>query len=430
MNLDDIRKQMANCECGHAHDFDLEGLEISSGAINRVSEILKKYNFPTRILMVADENSFRVTKGLYEQLLDNGFTVELRVYESMRVADMREVRELEVALKRVDGLLSVGTGSINDICRLSSFRADKPLAIVATAPSMDGFASDSAPITENNFKISYFCRQPKIIIADTAILAKAPVKLKAAGFGDVMAKYIGIADWRVANLLHGDYYCERVAQFVRDAIARMVALADKVVIDNEEAAGAIMETLVLTGISMQLAKCTRPASGTEHIVSHFWECKKLVEGKISDYHGKKVGVATLITAEIYYKLLELDSVTAKKEVLDWTEIENAYGKELIDEVKKLNLPDTIVNEIDPALIEEKWDEIKQIIRDEIPSPQRLYELYRIAGAATTGEEIAVNPDLYDLGIQYHVYMRRRVTIMRLLPMLGIRAIDVYKQTQK
>lgn len=425
MDLDKLRAEMADCECGHKHDFDLEGLYIGSGVINDVGAILKKHDFPRRILMVADGNSFRVTAGLYERLLGDGFTVELHVYDDMKVADMREVEELEKLLARADGCLSVGTGSVNDICRLASFRAGKQFAIVATAPSMDGFASDSAPITKDGFKTSHPCRQPRVIIADTKILAESPNELKAAGFGDVMAKYIAIADWRVAALLHGDYYCERVAALVRRALEKMASLADKVSVRSEEAAGAIMETLVLTGIAMQLAKCTRPASGTEHIISHYWECKKLEMGKISDYHGKKVGVATLVVADIYHKLARLNSVSAHREKPDWADIQAHYGPVLTPDMMKLNEPDTIVNEIEPRLIEEKWSEIRNIIEEEVPSVQKLEKLYAAAGAVTSPEEIAVDRGLFEDGIKYHIYMRRRVTIMRLLPMLDIDPWSVY-----
>ena len=419
MDLKKIVAEFADCPCGLKHNIDLEGLEVGHGMLARVAGILRKFSFPDRILMVADVNSFRVTKGLYEQLLDAGFTVELRVYEDTRVADMSAVEEVQGLLRRVDGCLSVGTGSVNDICRLAAFRENKQFAIFATAPSMDGFASDSAPITSGNFKTTHPCRQPRIIIADTKILAESPVMLKAAGFGDVVAKYIGIADWRVANLLHGDYYCEHVAQFVRNAVAKMVALADRITCADEEAAAAILEALVLTGCAMQLAKCTRPASGTEHIISHYWECKKLQHGVISDFHGKKVGVATLIVAKAYHNLTRIRSVKAHPEHIDWEDVKAHYGEGLTEDMMKLNLPDTIVDEIDPALLEAKWSEIVQIIKDEIPEPEELIRLYKLAHAATTGEEIAVSPQLYADGIKYHPFMRRRVTIARILPMIDL-----------
>jgi glycerol-1-phosphate dehydrogenase [NAD(P)+] len=96
---------------------------------------------------------------------------------------MEQVEELEALCEDVDGILSVGSGSLNDICRLAAYRRKKPLAIYATAPSMDGFASNSAPITKNNFKVSYPAVQPQVIIADTAVLAAAPAVLKSVGSG-------------------------------------------------------------------------------------------------------------------------------------------------------------------------------------------------------------------------------------------------------
>ncbi len=427
MNLTELRKSMQNCECGRAHDFDLKTLEVYSGAIKDTAKILERGGFPKKILAVFDENSYKVTDGILDTLKSGGFIVVSKIYPSKRTADMEDVEEIQSLIGECEGVLSVGTGSINDICRLASFRENRPLAIFATAPSMDGFASDSAPITKNNFKISYLCRQPKIIIADTAILAKAPLALKASGFGDMIAKCIALADWRIASLTHGDYYCERIADLVRKAFNGIVNLAQSVGKECEETAGAIMENLVLTGVAMQLAKCTRPASGTEHIISHFWECKKLTKGLISDFHGKKVGVATLIVADIYHKLCKIDKVKASREVIDFDELTSAYGEQLMPEVINYNTPDTIANEVDLSLLEEKWEEIKRIIVEEIPPVEELKRLYALAGAVTSGKDIEVDDELFDLGVKYHPYMRKRVTLMRLLPLLSIDALEVYKE---
>lgn len=429
MDLVALKKRMADCPCGRKHDFDLEALEVGHGNINRVGDILIKYGFPKKILFVADRNSFSVTSGMIEKLISQGFTVEARIYDDMKVARMEEVEEIRKMCEKAEGVLSVGTGSVNDICRYGAYLADKPLAIFATAPSMDGFASDSAPIIKDGFKISYQCRQPKIIIADSAILAAAPNELKAAGFGDMIAKYIAIADWRIAALVHGDYYCERVAGLVREATQKIVALADKINSSSEEAVEAVMEALALTGIAMQLVKLSRPASGTEHIISHFWECKKLEKGLISDYHGKKVGVATLIVADVYHKAAKLRNVKAHKEKADWDKIYAAYGPSLSVEVKNFNTP-SIVDEIEPDVITDNWETICKIIEEEIPPVSKLIEYYNIAGAATTAEQIAVDRQLFDDGLEFHPYMRRRITLARIMPMLDLDFKDLYYSDKK
>lgn len=420
MDLQLILQDLKDCSCGREHTVDLKAVEIGSGLVHTVGEILVNNGFPRDLLVVTDEPALAASAGILESLDASGIQYELKVFESLRVAEMDAVELLEGLCAPHKGVLSIGTGSVNDICRLAAFRKDKPFAIFATAPSMDGFASDSAPITKNNFKISYPARQPRIIIADTKILAAAPSELKAAGFGDMIAKKIAMVDWRVSHLLTGEYYCEKVAALVRKAVDQIVSLADKVTAEDEEAAGAIMEALCFTGIAMQLVRLTRPASGAEHIISHFWEVKKLEDGIISDFHGKKVGVATLIVNNIYNKLAQYKEVEVVPDMTDWDKVKQVYGPNLTEEMMKMNEP-PVTEEFDNHLIAEHWQEICDIIHEELMSDEELYSLMLRAGAATSVEEIAVSDELCRLGVKYHSYMRHRVTIMRLLPLFKPKA---------
>ena len=267
MDIQSIIKSLENCPCGRKHTSDIKAIEIGKGLLKNTGEILSSNDFPKKILVVADRNTLGASEGILENLSRSGFKYTLKLYDDMKTADMKDVMTIVDMSVDVDGILSVGSGSLNDICRLASYKANKDFAIFATAPSMDGFASGAAPITYNNFKETYQACQPSIIIADTEILARAPAELKSAGFGDMIAKYIAIVDWKVSRLLTGEYYCENIIGLTRHALERMVALADRVMKVDEETAGAIMEALVFTGVAMKLADSTRAASGTEHIIS-------------------------------------------------------------------------------------------------------------------------------------------------------------------
>ena len=126
---------------------------------------------------------------------------------------------------------------------------------------------------------------PEVIIGDTKILAAAPAALKSAGFGDMVSKYIALIDWQVSNLLTGESYCERVAALTRQATDQIFAMAGRVTKRDEKTAAAIFESLLLTGIAMSFTKTSRPGSGTEHIMAHFWECMELLDSKTPNYHG-------------------------------------------------------------------------------------------------------------------------------------------------
>ncbi|MCL2507990.1 MAG: iron-containing alcohol dehydrogenase [Oscillospiraceae bacterium] len=421
----DIRKLVAglkNCPCGREHSVDIKAVEIGSGLKSRAAEILKENGFPSRALVVADRNTLNAADGILGVLTSGGFDCTLKLYDDLRTAHMRDVDDITALCRDVRGVLSVGSGSLNDICRLAAFRADKAFAIFATAPSMDGFASDTAPITDNNFKFSYPARQPSVIIGDTKILAAAPAELKSAGFGDMIAKCIGLADWKLSHLITGEYYCENVAAITQTAFDRVVSLAGRVTDNDEETAGAIMEALVLTGLAMKLGYSVRPASGAEHVVSHFWEIKKLEQGLTSDFHGKKVGVATLMVNRLYKQICEnADPAKFAPERLDWEKIYAAYGESFIADVKRMNNP-TVTQETSVERIRENWGEICRIMLEELPSDGKLTALMKKAGAATTLEEISVPRELGLLGLEYHPYMRNRILLSRLVPMLNVDVI--------
>lgn len=423
MDIKSILDSLQGCPCGRPHNFDTERVEIGRGLVHRVGDILAESNFPKNILLVADDNTLGVSEGLLASLKKNGFYVKKLIYDDMKYARAEQVEEIEGLAADCEGIISVGTGSLNDICRVAAFRKEKDYCIFATAPSMDGFASDTAPIVQNSFKSSWQAKQPRIIIGDTEILAASPAELKSAGFGDMMAKYIGLVDWHIARILIDEYYCEKVAAITEEAIRRIVALADNITGSDPEAAGAVMEALVLTGLAMKLAACSRPASGSEHIISHYLECHKVIADIWPDYHGKKVGVATVYCNRIYRNIAERClTVKAVKDPTDWDVVYTKFHERLHSDVRRLNSP-TITDLVDPALLEEKWDEIRNLILTILPDDATMMKLMRTAGAATEPEDVNVSREFFTDSIRFSPYMRDRITLLRLLPMLGIDAVD-------
>ena len=423
MDLNQILKDMHHCPCGREHKFDTKVCQIGSGLTAKTGKILTDAGFPKNVLLVADDNTWKAADGILPALLGAGFAVKKLIYENMKYARVEQVREVESLCEDVDGIISVGTGSLNDICRVASFRKGKKFCIFATAPSMDGFASDTAPIIENNFKSSWQAAQPMVIIADTKILAAAPAELKSSGFGDMVAKYVGLADWRISTLLTGEYYCDKIAALTQTATDRIMALADHVTEENEETAGAIMESLVMTGLAMKLAGCSRPASGAEHVVSHYLECYKVIRGIWPEYHGKKVGVATVLLNRAYRNIAKrVETVDPIPDPTDWDQVYAKYDPVLHDDIRRLNNP-TITDKVDPKALKEHWQEIRRIILDTLPDDDLLMAKMHAAGAATTPEEVHVPPQLLEDALHFHPYMRYRMLLTRLMPMLQLDIMD-------
>lgn len=410
--IDSFRKNA--CPCGREHYTAIKDIRIGSGLVHSVGEILTKNNFSKNLLLVADKNTLKAADGIVESL--GGFNIEYKIYDNLRVSTMDLVEEVEGMISGRDiSVLSVGTGSVNDTCRLATARQDKLLCIFATAPSMDGFASYGAPIVANGFKFSYDAKSPEVIIGDTKILAAAPSELKSAGFGDMMAKYVGLVDWQISTLLTGEYYCEKIANLTRAAVDELMEMAALVTVNDEKTAGKIFESLLKTGIGMSFAQNSRPASGSEHIISHLLECVELRDGIIPNYHGDDIGVCTLEMLKYYNDLAQLTEINVQKENIDWDDVYAFYGN-MEDDVRKLNTPDTITDSVCPEKLKNSWGEIVKIIRS-VPSYDEIYSAMKRAGCKLTVQDIGKDRKLFDDCIKYSPYMRRRLTLLRLKDMI-------------
>ena len=411
--LEIINEFKSSCSCGRKHETAVEDVRIASGLVNQVGEILKENRFSKNLLLVADKNTLKAAEGIVESLKD--FSVEYKIYDDLRVATMEDVNSVEALIEGRDiSVLSVGSGSINDTCRLSSARQNKKLCIFATAPSMDGFASYSAPIVADGFKSSYSAKSPEVIIGDTKILANAPTALKSAGFGDMIAKYVGLVDWEISTLLTGEYYCEKIASLTRSAVDELMEMADKVTVNDEYTAGKIFEALLKTGIGMSFAQNSRPASGSEHIIAHLIECVELRDDVIPNFHGEDIGVCTLEMLKYYNELANCDIDTTREEV-DWDDVYSFYGN-MADDVRILNQPENIIDSVDEKLLKEKWDEIKAIIRS-VPSYDECKAAMVKAGCKITVADIEKPQTLFDDCVKYSPYMRKRLTLLRMKDMI-------------
>lgn len=414
--MDIIEEFKKPCPCGRKHETTVQDVRIGSGLVTEVGTILKENNFSENILLVADKNTLKAAEGILESIRD--FNVELKIYDFIRVADMKHVDELVSMIKDRDiAVLSVGTGSVNDPCRLACARADKKLCIFATAPSMDGFASDTSPIVKDGFKSSYVAKSPEVIIGDTRILAAAPSYLKSSGFGDMMAKYVGLIDWRVSNLLTDEYICERVAKLTKDAVDILLTMADCVTVNDEETAGKIFESLLMTGIAMSFVKNSRPGSGCEHIIAHLIECLQLPLGIIPNYHGEDVGVCTLEMLKFYNELALIENVTGAYENVDWDTVFRVYG-DMAEDVRKLNFPENIVDSVKPESIGENWQKIREIIRS-VPSYDEVRAAMVKAGCKISVADIEKEQEYFDLCVKYSPYMRKRLTLLRIRDMIKV-----------
>ncbi len=198
-----------------------------------------------------------------------------------------------------DLILAVGSGTVNDICRLVSYRLHLPYAVCGTAPSMDGYASGGSPVLFDGTKATIKCTTPKYVIADTLIMKDAPYDMLLAGIGDMFGKYTGLLDWELSRDYTGEYFCEKIAKDVLDATNLCLENGYSVTERDPGCIKNIMDGFMVTGLGMAYTGNSRPASGAEHIIAHAWELEDVKAGLEPNLHGLEVCEATRLVADMY-----------------------------------------------------------------------------------------------------------------------------------
>lgn len=378
------------CPCGRVHVATVSEVITGSGAVKALGRCLEKYGIKKPFIL-ADRNTFAAAGESVCRNIEKVPYVKYVFPEGNIEPDEGSVGSAVLHFERsCDAVIAIGSGVINDIGKIVSHMAGLPYFIVATAPSMDGYASATSSMSRAGLKVSVPTKCADVIIGDTDILCRAPEKMLQAGLGDMLAKYISICEWRISNLITGEYYCERVADLVRQALKRCTENAAGLMKREPAAVLAVFEGLVLGGIAMGYAGMSRPASGVEHYFSHIWDMRGLAFGAKVDLHGRQCAVGTLLAARLYdwIKTVRPDREKALAHARGFDFAAHSeklrtflgMGAEtMIAQEEKEKKYDIGRHEKRIGVILQNWDRILQIIDEEIPPFEVLESLCRQMG---------------------------------------------------
>ncbi|WP_243099123.1 sn-glycerol-1-phosphate dehydrogenase [Clostridium sp. MF28] len=303
--IEEMADMEFDCGCGKKHRIDIKHIYVGENVYNRILDVAKEI-LPKEILLVSDNNTYKALgKCVENELTESGYKVDniILVSDGDLIPDEKAIGRVLVEVNNETELIvAVGSGSINDICRIISAKIHIPYVIMGTAPSMDGYASTVSPLIIDGAKVTYPGTNPYAIIADSNIMKDAPFEMICAGFGDILGKYTALSDWRLSNTILDEYFCDTTEKLVRNAMYKCFENIEGAVKRDVKAIEYISEALILSGIAMTLSGNSRPASGAEHHLSHYWEIDKLSRKLEHPLHGNSVGVGTVISAWVYKKL--------------------------------------------------------------------------------------------------------------------------------
>lgn len=305
------------CSCGKKHEDMIDVIRIETDITEVILQAIKGYA-KNEVVFVTDQPVAEAYKKLINQLAD--YPIHIFERKEALVPDEKAVGELFLFVgMEVKLIIGIGSGTLNDLCRYVSYRLKIPYWIIMSAPSMDGYASTASPLITHNFKKTFYCKVAKRVYASREVLDRAPINMVLAGMGDLFGKVTALLDWRVSHIINGEYICQDICEDLYKILWDLKESVEENLIDNAmnldsiKAMGTKLgEGLNQSGIYMSYVGNSRPASGSEHLISHCLEMKALKEHKKVDLHGLKVGMATHYMLGLYRFFLEHIEEVQKK----------------------------------------------------------------------------------------------------------------------
>ena len=410
MDIKQLHGEFENCHCGKVHKCPIDNVLIGHKNLGQLSLLCKNYK---NILLVSDENTYKACAGEVFEILKDKISKNLVLEKNGDVVIPNEEKLDEVTAALPTGcdlIIGVGSGVINDICKYVSFKNNLPYFIVATAPSMDGYASVGAALILEGMKVTLNARPPKAIVADTSVLANSPIDMIRAGYGDIIGKYSCLNDWKLGALINGEYFCDKVYELTYSCAEKVKSLASGINKRDEETVGTLMEALVTVGVAMSFVDCSRPASGSEHHLSHYFEITGILDKKEYFPHGIDVVFSSVETARVREKLLSSYPYKKAFDREKWeSEIRRIYSTSadgIIALQNKLGWYETD----DFANIESKWDDIKKVLK-EAPDSDEFIEMIEKAGLDFSEFEKLYGRKKIDDGVLYAKDLKDRYSVL-------------------
>ncbi|WP_270577729.1 sn-glycerol-1-phosphate dehydrogenase [Caldibacillus thermoamylovorans] len=370
-------------------NFSIPEIRVEKNAILHIRELIKRKQWKN-IVVVYDQNTYLAAGEKLKKFLMNDFeeVIGININENEHGQVIANEESLvQVFIKTpndADVLIAVGSGTIHDIVRFVGHKMNIPFISVPTAASVDGFTSKGAPLILRGVKQTIQTAAPIAVFADIDVIKAAPREMAAAGFGDILGKYTSLLDWEISKLVGNEPFHEGAASLTRKALETCVEYVEEISNADEKGITILMNALIESGLVMQILDYSRPASGAEHHLSHYWEMYLLKTNQKQLLHGAKVGVATTMIVELYKK--------------NW---------------KKLLRSERIKNTVYGNGIEQYGEYIFSVI-EKLPSPDELKKLLEKVGGPTTVEELGIPQEIVIESLNEAHHLRDRCTGLLLL----------------
>ena len=384
------------------------------------ADLVRALKLGPRIAVIGDRNTFDALGRRVEQALAQSAVTHAVVLDPAH-ADVATADALEARVAADDALIAVGSGTINDLCKYVAHRTDRPYAVFATAPSMNGYLTASASLARDGFKASLPARPPVGAFFDLEVLAAAPARLIRAGIGDSICRTTAQTDWLLVHYLRDAPYSDTPYLLQIEDEPHLLRRTAAIAGGDLEGVRALTRLLVLAGLGMGIVGGSEPASMGEHLISHYVDM--MASPHPGSLHGEQVGVATLTASRLQNAILR----AARPPEVRPTRIDEAgmrarYGARLGDrclaELRAKALDARMAERIN-ARLAEIWPALTARLQGIMLPTARLEEAMAAAGAPTMSLDLGLERGFYQDAVRHAREIRRRYTILDLAGDAGL-----------
>jgi glycerol-1-phosphate dehydrogenase [NAD(P)+] len=425
-----------SCSCGRVHQIEPREVVYSDDAMDRLSEVClraiaghgtddeKRPASDKRVAVLMDVRTRQAAGASAAETLRRGgwHVQELLLPDGpggkSPVCDDLTKDWLQSRLQETDLLVPVGAGVINDLGKWAAFERGVAFVPFATAASMTGYTSANVAPSVGGLKTLLRAAAPPAVLSAPAVLRDAPYELTTAGLGDMLARPVSSADWRLNNLLFDDYYCERAVGLIAEVEPRYLARPAELAVRKPEAIEGLFAALLLTGVAMTMAGSSSPASGGEHMISHSLDMMAELDGSGHDLHGRQVGVGSVLCAELYRRVLLTESPNvaepaAEVDAAFWGRLTRPVAEQYAQKLPRLHRAVRLLSRGGT------WDRLRERLAPMVPPPAFLHDCLASAGAAFSAEGIGCSRQRLLKALVRAHQVRSRFTVLDLAGLLGL-----------
>jgi glycerol-1-phosphate dehydrogenase [NAD(P)+] len=262
-------------------------VRIKVGALDRIGIYLAREAFTRAVLLVSADLDAALVQRAVNSLAEHG--IALQQQHSIERASFEQASEIFAALPaNTQAIIGLGGGKALDTAKYAAFLAKKPYYALPTSLSNDGFCSPQSSLTLHGHRRSLACTIPYAVVIDTEVCRQAPDMLWWSGIGDLISKVTAIADWKLAFHAIGTPVNDFAALLSDATVFQFMARPTR----DLEGVSSLGTALMLNGIAMEISGSSRPASGSEHLISHALDATSARPR----LHGLQVGVATYLVS--------------------------------------------------------------------------------------------------------------------------------------